>query len=371
MATTFLEPGGDATFNVATSANGGLWNTITGAPAIATDFVNGNHIKSIQFRGSITDRVTTFDGTLSDSGSRISFYVYFTVLPAATASFVQLFNSGGTATVVIRITPAGVVQLWNTTTAQIGTDGATLSAGVWYRISLAYTIASTSVNRFELFVNGAPSISVTNATITTIVTSRWGPASQASSVHDMRASDFYTDNSSSLTDPGNIWVTAKRPNANGSVNGFTTQIGAGGSGYGSGHSPQVNERALSTTNGWSMIGAGSAVTEEYSIENTATGDIDISKASIIDYMGWVYAKAALSETASIIVAGASSNISLTSTNTMFTKIAGSTTYPAGNTDIGVTTATTVTTVSLYECGVVVAYIPASGHTKNLLTLGVG
>ncbi|WP_323162301.1 hypothetical protein, partial [Pseudomonas fluorescens] len=79
------------------------------------------------------------------------------------------------------------------------------------------------------------------------------------------------DDSSALTDPGNIWVAAKRPNANGTTNGFTTQIGSGGSGYGSGHSPQVNERALSTTNGWSMVGAGAAVTEEYNIESKSTG----------------------------------------------------------------------------------------------------
>jgi hypothetical protein len=44
---------------------------------------------------------------------------------------------------------------------------------------------------------------------------------------------------------------------------------------------------------------------------------------------------------------------------MFKKIAGSSTYPAGTgTDIGLITTTLSTTVSLYECGVVVAFIPS-------------
>ena len=57
-------------------------------------------------------------------------------------------------------------------------------------------------------------------------------------------------------------------------------------------------------------------------------------------------------------------IKLNNANTMFTKIAGSSTYPAGTgTDIGIVTATTATTVSLYEAGIMVAYIPAVATTN--------
>ncbi len=66
--------------------------------------------------------------------------------------------------------------------------------------------------------------------------------------------DIYVDNGSDLSDPGNVHVTAKRPGSNGLSNGFATQIGSGGSGFGSGHAPQVNERPLSNTNGWSSVG---------------------------------------------------------------------------------------------------------------------
>jgi hypothetical protein len=171
-------------------------------------------------------------------------------------------------------------------------------------------------------------------------------------------SDIYVDNSTALTDPGDIRVTAKRPNANGTTNGWLVQIGSGGSGYGTGHSPQVNERALSTTNGWST--ALLSTTEEYSIENAATGDADLTGAAIVDFTGWVYAKASTAVTAQMILAGSNSNVSLTTTNTMFTKAAGSTTYPAGSTDIGMISSGSAGTDSLYECGILVAYIPSAG-----------
>lgn len=355
MATIFAEPGGDADFLVATTT--GFWSSTTGTPAVATDFVHGNHIKSIKPAVG-SQSFMTKGGVLTDAGTRISFYLYLNALPSLTAFLFNLNQSGGAVVTSLNLTTGGVLQLE-------GISGATLVTGKWYRISLAYTITSTTVNRFELFVDGVSSVSITNATlangITTTDTIQIGNCrSNAGNTVDIRLSDHYIDNSNSLKDTGNIWVTAKRPFANGTTNGFTTQIGSGGSGYGSGHSPQVNERPLSNTNGWSIIGAGSAVTEEYNIENKSTGDIDISQAVIIDYIGWVDAKSIISETGSIIVNGVSTNISLTNTETLFTKVAGSTTYPAGTgTDIGIICSTTVTTVSLFETGVLVIFIPNS------------
>ncbi len=312
--------------------------------------------------------------TLADAGSRISLWIYLAALPAtAKASFVQLQTSGGTARVRLYLTTAGVLQLWNAATAQIGTDGATLSTGQWYRISLAYTITSTTINRFELFVNGVSSISITNATLSNTGTDTLGIGNWDTNTGlDFRSSDHYVDNSSALTDPGNIWVTAKRPNANGSANAFTTQIGAGGSGYGSGHSPQVNERALSTTNGWSLSNTTLA-TEEYSIENRSTGDIDITGATIVDFMGWMYAVIASTSNSpvqKIIVAGTGTTKTLAVTNAMYTQIAGSSTYPAGNTDIGMSSQYTTTPhlASLFECGIIMAFIPVNAYT---LTTTVG
>lgn len=365
MATTFLEPGGDATFNVATTTNGGFWDSIGDGPTIATDFVHGAHIKSIRIRPSKIDRVTK-NTVLQDSGARISFYLYIVALPNAVATLFSANTSGGTIVFQLRITTAGVLQLWRNN-AQIGIDGSTLSTGTWYRLSIAYTITSTFVNRFEIFKDGNSDISVTNATLNSTSTSNalFG-ISGVDTLFDARISDHYIDNSSSLTDTGNIWVTAKRPNANGTNNNFLTQIGSGGSGYGTGHSPQVNERALSTTNGWSTVASGTSDIEEYTIESASTGDINISTATIVDFVGWLYANASTSVTANIVLNNnASTSISLTTTNTMFTKVAGSTTYPAGNTDIGIKGAISASaTQSLYECGIMFAFIPTATTTST-------
>lgn len=377
MSTTFLEPGGDSTGNVAITSAGGFWQTISGAtsPTVATDVVHGTHANSISYVSGSNNTVTSPNGVVSDTGSRVSFYFNMLALPTATATILVLRTSGGTTALgSIRIDPSGIFQLWNQNLAQMGGNGPTLSMGVWYRISLAYTIASTTVNRFEAFVNGVSAVSVTNFnSLNGTGTSCFRIGNNGSdSTLNFRSSDHYSDNSSSLTDPGNIWVAAKRPFSNGTTNDFTTQIGAGGSGYGTGHAPQVNEVPLSTTNGWSMIGTGSAVTEEYTIEGQSVGFVSTAGGTIVDFEGWVDASSVTSETASIIVAGATSNISLTSSATLFTKIAGSTTYPVGGTDIGIVTGTTVTTVGLYECGILVAFIPAQVSTTNLLSaLGAG
>lgn len=356
MATTFLEPGGDADFLVGTT--NGFWSTVSGA-AVATDFVHGNHVKSIKFRPSNDDFIRSPAGVILNAASRISFYVYFNVLPNATVTFFNTATPSNSSTVSVRCTSAGVLQLWNGNINQIGTNGPTLSAGVWFRISLAYNITSGSVNRFELFKDGVSAISITNATLSNITSNKliFGNGA-ANPTFDFRLSDIYADNSTSLTDPGNIWVTAKRPISNGVVNGFSTQIGSGGSGYGTGHSPQVNERPINTLDGWSMIGAGLPVTEEYNIEAQSVGDINISAALIVDWLGWVSVSSLAGETINVILNGVTVPQVITSTITLYTNIKGSTNYPSGlGSDIGIITNNSLTTVSLYECGILVAFIP--------------
>ena len=142
MAVTFLEPGGDADFLVGTT-NGFWGSAATGT--IATDFVHGNHLKSIKHIG--TDQNRTPLATLADAGSRISFYIYINVLPSATGGIAGLRTSVGFGVASLQITSGGVLQLAQIENGtQIGSNGSTLSTGQWYRISLAYTVTSTTVN---------------------------------------------------------------------------------------------------------------------------------------------------------------------------------------------------------------------------------
>lgn len=366
----FAEPGGDADFGT------GFWTVEAGSPTIVTDFVHGSHIKSIKHPTG-TERMAAL-GSVVDAGGRISVWIYIVTAPTGTSTIYSNKVSGDLQNIIrLRVTSGLVLQLWDDS-AQKGSNGSTLSTSIWYRISLAWTIASTTVNEVRAYIGGVLDITTTNVTLANVGMADFKVGNLSGDVSfDFRSSDHYVDNSTALTDPGNIWVTAKRPNANGTTNGFTTQIGAGGSGYGSGHSPQVNERPNSDTNGWSITTVASAITEEYNIESVSQGDINITGATIVDYMGWLRTKALTNETAQIIVNNVNTNISITSTIAFYTKIAGSASYPAGTgTDIGEISAAIATTISLYEAGIIVAYIPAVvASTVNLgtsrLLMGVG
>lgn len=362
MATKFLEPGGDATLNLAIITAGGFWDTITGAVTVESDIVHGGHLRSIKHPLNATTALKK-NAVVSDTGSRVSFYMYIVALPEnpLTGSICTFQDSGEVSIFLVRLTTAGVIMFQDGSGNQVGPSGPTLTTGRWYRISVAYTITSTTINRLMLFVDGVSAISATNVTLLGTGTNIFGMTRGTFTTFETRFSDIYVDDSASLGDTGDIWVTAKRPSANGTAANFTTQIGAGGSGYGSGHSPQTNERALSTTNGWSMIGAGSAVTEEYNIENQNTGDMKVITAngSITDCVGWAYMSSLVGQTVQMKINGVNFAQAITSTNTMYTKVAGSINYPRGTgTDIGIITDTSLTTVSLFECGIMVAFIPS-------------
>jgi len=360
MATTFLEPGGDAVFDVQNAGGTGqFWDSVSAGVSIATDFVHGGHIKSLKcLHGSGGSKIIK-RGILASAGSRSSFYIYINAYPSAT-NVIAAFTDEGSGGFELKITTAGVLQLarWDTD-AQIGSNGPTLSTGIWYRISFAYTITSTTVNEARVFVNSTLAISATNSTIGgTGSTALYLGLVQTDTTGDLRISDVYTDSSTNLLDTGDIWVTAKRPVSNGTTNGFTTQVGTGGSGYGTGHAPQINERPISTTNAWRMVGAGSAVTEEYNIEAKNVGDIDISAATIVDWAGWASMFSFVGETVQMILNGANVAQAITNAQVIYTKFKGSTTYPSGTgADIGIITDTSLTTVELDECGVMVAFIP--------------
>lgn len=352
-ATVFMFDGTDATQDLSAFVP---VTTGTGVVSSATDqsFTGPRSLKL--FTGSSAGNAQfNKSGILSDAGTRISVRMRFDVLPSPNSLILRLNTPQSQASLVLN--SSGVLTL--TPFGLSGVNGtAVLSVNTWHRIAVSYVISSTTVWRYKVYVDSVLDIDINSTgTLSRIGTTRLdlcaapGFGNNASVWFD----DLYIDNGSDYADPGDIRVTSKRPVANGTTNGFTTQIGAGGSGYGSGHAPQVNEQPLSATNGWSMVGAGAAVTEEYTIEGAAVGDVDISPFVLVDYMGWLFAKSLASETAQIKVGGSASNISLTSTSTYFFKIKGSATYPAGGTDIGIVTATDLTTVSLYEAGVLFAY----------------
>jgi hypothetical protein len=371
MASPFSEPGSDATFDLS------LWSGTGGTVSSTTaQFHTGTH--SIEVLSTSTGNFNRH-GCLADAGRRVSFWLRFDTVPASTdAIFCSLASSGGAADIILLyITSAGKVKNGPVgATAVTGT--AVLAVNTWYQICACYSITNTTTYSCKIYVNGVLDSTTNAGTLTGTGTADLYLACDANFGTTKKCwfDDIYIDDTSDGSYPGAVLVTYKRPNANGTTNGFTTQIGSGGSGYGTGHSPQVNEQPLSQTNGWSMVGAGSAVTEEYNVEGSTVGEVNLTGATIKSVMGWVFAKALANETASIVVDGTSSAVvPLTSTPLAFVKESPNpTALPAGTgKDIGLVTTTALTTVSLYECGIVVAYTAAASTVINrrLALLGVG
>lgn len=376
MAVTFLESGTDATRDLS------FWSSTAGTVASdsAQSFTGPRSIKCSTTGSNVSAFVTKL-AILNDTGRRISARIRFDILPNANApAVIQITKSDGITSVIaiqvrtdgtLSIAPPGVTAVTGTTVLAVNT---------WYRISTSYYIANSTTFSIKLYINGNLEVICNSGTMSTITSDslRMGAGSVWGLNHNVWIDDVYVDdgaNSSSQPDTGNIRVTAKRPFSNGTTNGFTTQIGSGGSGYGTGHAPQVNEQPLSVTNGWSMIGAGSTITEEYNIEGIGVGDVNLNGVAIVDFGGWVYSSSLVGETANIILNGVSSSISLTSTNTMFTVFGGGIIYPLGiGTDIGLITSSTLTTVSLYECGILIAFMLSTIKIRKELTpngTGVG
>lgn len=330
-------------------------------------------------------------GIMADAGRRFSIGVRFhgTPTPATNAAdFINIVNSGGGVLVfMIALDASMKINIIRDDHTILATGSAVLAQDTDYRIACAYTITSTTVNVITVKVfdssnNLLDTITVTNGTLQftggdALDFALRDNGFNAGANFIVYGAHFYVDDGTS-GDPGNIRVTAKRPISNGTAIAFTTRIGAGGSGVGTGHSSQVNERPLSVTNGWSLSNTTKA-TEEYNIESLSAGDNDLTGATIVDYTGWIYTvvnSIANSPVHHIIVNGVATSITESVSNTLFTQIAGSSTYPAGTgTDIGMDAQYTTTPhlTSLFEAGVLIAYIPAVGGATpaTLPMMGIG
>lgn len=362
MNITFLESGSDATQDLS------FWTSTSGTVASATDqsYTGGRSIKGSTGNPAVPAIVISKGGILSDAGSRISFRVRYSAWTAGVDVFRVYDSSNAQVFTIVRDTATGVLKSGTI----LGSTA--LSANTWYRISVAYTITNTSTFRIKVYLNGVLEIDRTTTALPRVNSDRFAIVTGSGLGTNQNGwfDDFYVDDVSDYSDTGDIRVTAKRPYSNGTTNDFSTQIGSGNSGYGSGHADEVNEQPLSTTNGWSMVGAGSAVTEEYNVEEGNLGDVNTANVFVIGCMGWLYASSAVSETGQIIVNGETSNIALTSTNTLFLapSTPGLRPQHAGE-DIGIITDTTLTTVSLYEAGILIAYLQEPS-TATMMSIGM-
>jgi hypothetical protein len=128
---TFAQNGGTGTVNgtldtVLFRTGGASWQFVTAA----STFTALAEL-DIAARGANTS-VTYF----------IRAYVNITTKPTTTSSILSPANTNSAS---IRLTSAGVVQLWNDSAGtQVGSNGPTLSTGIWYGVELGITFNASS-----------------------------------------------------------------------------------------------------------------------------------------------------------------------------------------------------------------------------------
>lgn len=360
--TKFMEAGSAATQGL--EFYSGSQTTGAGAAVTSDSQAVAGSVRSIKTITAASGSSWAFfekDGVLPAAGSRLSTYIRFTALPTNATRFISFSNSGGgqnNKNFGISLNTSGKLEIRDNGNGVQATGTTTLSSNTDYRVSIAVSKTSQLVNTVTVYLNSDPEVTATNidmsgADMADLVMGQMDNGTTINTT--IYFAHIFVDDGTS-GDTGDIRVTAKRPLSNGSANNWSTNGSAGG--YGTGNARYENEQPLNTSNFMSTTGTSSQV-EEYSIEGASVGDVDISGKTIVDYTGWVYANASTSLTANIVLANLQSNVSLTTTNTMFTKAAGSGTYPAGNTDIGMNAGTTAGTKSMYEAGIMVAYVPTN------------
>lgn len=365
---TFMDPGSDATQDITT------FYATSGGTVISSNDISFTGPRSIKFSSGAGPSVATLitnTGILSDVGTQIHVKFRLDALPTNSGGSIILPQTAAGGTMPnVQINASGLLRIANSGITT--TNGKTpIIPNTWNDVCLSFFITDSTHFQFAVYLNGKLELIQTVGTLTNTGASKIvfgitsGPTLGANKNYWYDDIYVVTGNAGAgigTPDTGDIRVVAKRPFANGTTNGFT---GSGTpSSYGSGNARYVNEQPLNTANLVSIIGAGVATTEEYNIEAKSVGDVDMTFLKPIAAEGWVFASSLAGETAQLIFNGANTAISLTNTNTLFSVFTG-TNYPAGTgADIGLQTDTSLTTVSLYECGIIMAY--QAGYQKRLL-----
>ncbi len=389
MTILFLESGGGG------PGTTGMWGATSGTTAVDTSVFPSGTDRSTRLDTGATPTAAFLRraGVLADAGRRISFSARFsTVTPAAASQFFSPRTSGNTEIWYLQINTDSTVKL-----RKVGVDiklGTTvLSPNTWYRFSLAYVITSASNYTMKLWINGVlewtaqgtgaggsdPDIVVAAAEFS--LTAHTGQGTNQSNYF----ANVYIDDLTTLDDPGagsspdGLWVTPKRPNANGANQGFDTTTSTTNSGYGTGNSIYVNEIPVTTT-GARRHNANSAARDDYAIENAATGAADLTGNTILGICGWAHGQGpAATQTNDQIVLDNTSAVpsticgSFTTTAAIRWRCLTQATYPGANA-IGWNRAINSTTDAIMnECGVLVASLPqpAAAAVRTLALLGVG
>ena len=190
-ASTFIAPGGSLTSDTAI-AN-------TGSRSIK--FVSGNPAGSVI--------VQTPSGSVPGNAGRISFDFYLNNY--ITGNFAQLFNGNNYVTQIFGVDPATHKVVG--TTSSDGEGSTTVNLNRWYHVSVGYSINSTSINQFKVYLNGNLELTNTNTSLafTNPDQLRFGVLSPVGVSEVLHLDDIYVDSGSDLSDPGIFMLLPNGP----------------------------------------------------------------------------------------------------------------------------------------------------------------
>lgn len=297
--------------------------------------------------------------------SRFTMDFMLPALPVADSTIIGVTDAGGTQLVfLLQVTSGGLLKvLAGNSRTVVGTGATAVVANQWFRVCMTWTITSTTVWSLKVFLSIGPSnynnstteINTSNGatlgTATPVLNFKgWVETGQAGASKLVYYQNVYIDDGSTLTDIGDMRVTAKLPTTRTST-GFTTTVGTGA----------VNERPISSTNGRRAPSSAGTVTEGYSIEAQSAGDLDLTLAiyKIVAYSGIVfglYIEGGASPVTNIVLNGASTAITLTLTIAGYPVTVDTSVYPVTSPVIGMSHSGTGDLSELDDCGLVFAYL---------------
>lgn len=295
-------------------------------------------------------------GVLADAGRRFNIYVKLSELPDSNSNMFQFLQSDHTTEVFrIAVGTGGKLQLRNS--GLIGTSTIALTPGAWYRICVSYTITSTTVNEFRIYVataqQGFPrlEISATNATLTATGSSTLKFGIGTGVNHTALFAHIYVDDGTDLADLGNIWITPKFFASD--IGGVSNNGVAIGSDPGAGnHYQSISERPVSEANGWALT---SGHLEVYNLQPITAGDYDISNEALVARCAWAWADMSAGGTVSLVDNGNNHNVAPPTTPSLCTYMTEDTSYPTGTG--GMWHSVAGQTLNFYEGGALIAYRP--------------
>lgn len=114
------------------------WTTTTGTIATSTTVVRSGQY-SMRVNASASTGYIYHNYLAADSAPAFArCYFRFASFPAGLTTIAQIVDTAGATGAMVRINSTGTLELWNSTTAQLGSDSSALSLNTWYRIEWSH-----------------------------------------------------------------------------------------------------------------------------------------------------------------------------------------------------------------------------------------